>query len=78
MLTLRVTEVERATALLRLHAVGKTIHHIDAFEDNLVFCGCTHDDFVGHSLSRALDSTHPRFTGSRDHRPGGRKGCSLW
>ena len=74
-----VSEVERATALLRQHAVGKTIHHVDTFEDKLVFSGFTHEDFVSHQpvFLRCPKLIH-FATGPRDHWPSGRKCCSLW
>ncbi|KIM54247.1 hypothetical protein SCLCIDRAFT_1222215 [Scleroderma citrinum Foug A] len=49
-------EVERATALLRQHAVGKTIHHVDTFEDKLVFSGFTHEDFAREITGRVVEN----------------------
>ncbi|KAL4069354.1 DNA glycosylase/AP lyase [Scleroderma citrinum] len=49
-------EVERAAALLRQHTVGKTIHHVDTFEDKLVFSGITHDDFAHEITGRVVEN----------------------
>ncbi|KAG6371622.1 hypothetical protein JVT61DRAFT_9335 [Boletus reticuloceps] len=42
----RRLEVERAVALIRSVAKGKLIHHVDTFEDELVYSGLTHHQFV--------------------------------
>lgn len=39
-------EVERAAALVRSVAKGKVIHHADTSEDELVYSGLTHYEFV--------------------------------
>lgn len=47
-------EVERTAVLLRQFAVGKTIHHVDTFEDKLVFSGFRHEDFATELAGRVV------------------------
>ncbi|KIJ68770.1 hypothetical protein HYDPIDRAFT_25023 [Hydnomerulius pinastri MD-312] len=47
-------EVERAAALLRDVAKGKTIHHVETTEDKLVFSGITHDEFARETRGRTV------------------------
>ncbi|KAI6136940.1 Formamidopyrimidine-DNA glycosylase N-terminal domain-containing protein [Pisolithus sp. B1] len=48
-------EVERAAALIREHAVGKLIHHVDTFDDSLVFSGFTHQEFAREITGRMVE-----------------------
>lgn len=48
-------EVEYAAALIREHAVGKLIHHVDTFDDSLVFSGSTHQEFAREITGRIVD-----------------------
>lgn len=41
-----VLEVERAANLVRKVALGKKIVRVDVLEDNIVFSGVSHDEFV--------------------------------
>ncbi|KAI6032053.1 hypothetical protein BKA83DRAFT_4488637 [Pisolithus microcarpus] len=50
-----VTEVERAAALIREHAVGKLIHHVDTFDDSLVFSGFAHLEFAREITGRVVE-----------------------
>ena len=40
------TEVERAAALIRSLALGKIIVEVDTVQDDIVFSGITHTEFV--------------------------------
>ncbi|KAI6045152.1 DNA glycosylase/AP lyase [Pisolithus marmoratus] len=48
-------EVEHAAALIREHAVGKLVHHVDTFDDRLVFSGLTHREFAREITGRAVE-----------------------
>ncbi|KAF8446287.1 DNA glycosylase/AP lyase [Boletus edulis BED1] len=47
-------EVERAVALISSVAKGKLIHHVDTFEDELVYSGLTHHQFAGEIAHRTI------------------------
>jgi hypothetical protein len=41
--------VEKAVGVINTVAAGKRIEKVEAIEDNIVFSGTTHDDFVRNS-----------------------------
>ncbi|KAH7914453.1 Formamidopyrimidine-DNA glycosylase N-terminal domain-containing protein [Hygrophoropsis aurantiaca] len=47
-------EVERAAALLRSVGIGKTIRHVDATEDAIVFSNVSHEEFAKEITGRTL------------------------
>ena len=48
-----ITEVERATKLLRDISKGKKVVDVDTTEDTIIFAGVTHEEFV-----RVLNQLH--------------------
>jgi formamidopyrimidine-DNA glycosylase len=49
--------VEKAVGLINTVAAGKRIEKVEAIEDNIVFSGTTHDDFVRETPNLCQTST---------------------